>query len=277
MTNITVRWAGPSTSVSTDGYRIERALVDLETWTTLDANQAATAPYASPSNTLASNTSFGDLSIALTDATDFSTSGFGWIDDALVEWADKIGDSLEDVTWHTGYGTYAALTAIVEAHESYVDSGVSITNNVAVYKITRIDTDGNESAPAFSWYFSPPVPASKDHCVVVVLLGSDVGMTVQVGEEVTCELSSDNQFGTNAGTHLDQNEGTENTQVTNDFGLAFFQCWKNIAREGQGGADDVPYTFTLKPGTGTSPRTVTVTTIPDLNWILLSQIADSGV
>lgn len=272
MANITIRWAGASDAASGSTYKIERT-VDNSNWSTLDAAQAATSPYAADTTTLNGSAAYGATSVVLTDATAFATSGYAWLDDALIQWTGKSSNTLTGVVWHSGYGTYATGTTIYEAHESYADTGVTISLNAVLYRITHTDASGNVSAPAYLWYYSPPVPASSRHCVVIVPLGSDLGVTMQASEIVTCQLGADDQFGLAAGPHLDQNEGTDNSQTTNAFGLAFFHCWKNLAREGQAGASDAVYTFTLKPGTG--EWTVTVTTIPDMDWVLLSQVADA--
>ena len=62
MTDVTVRWAGPSDAASGSTYKVERTL-DNSSWTTLAASQAATAPYASDSTTLATNASYGASSV----------------------------------------------------------------------------------------------------------------------------------------------------------------------------------------------------------------------
>lgn len=267
--DIVIRWAGPSTAESTDVYKIERALVDMDTFVEIDPGQAAVSPYASPISTLNGDVTYGDTSIILTDASSFSSSGFGLLDDAHIEWSGKSTNTLTGVVWHSGIGEYVSGADVYEAHESYTDAGVTVANNVVVYKITRIDVNDNESAPAMFWYFVPPAPDTSDHCVVIVLLGSDVGNEVQVGENITCQLSTDNQFSKVTGAHLDQAEGTANTQTTNSFGLAFFQCWKNIGRYGDTSSE---YVFTLRPGA--SSFVTTVTTVPDRDWIMLDQIRD---
>ena len=270
--DIVIRWAGPSTAESTDVYKIERALVDMDTFVEIEAGQVAVSPYASPTSTLNGDVTYGDTSIILTDGSSFSTEGFGLFEDAYVAWTGKSTNTLTGVTWHTGNGEYVTGTEMYETHESYTDESVTVSNNVAVYKITRIDVAGNESAPAMFWYFVPPAPDTSDHCVIIVLLGSDVGNSVQVGENITCQLSTDNQFSKVTGAHLDQSEGTANTQTTNAFGLAFFQCWKNSGRYGD---TDSVYTFVLKPGT--SPFTTTVSTVPDRDWVMLDQVRDIEV
>lgn len=271
MTDITLRWSGPSDAAAGSTYKIEQTL-DNDTWTELAAAQAATSPYVSPASTLASDHAYGATSVVLASGTSFSSAGYGWIDDALIQWTGKSSNTLTGVTWHSGYGTYASGTAVTEAHESYSDAGVTISDNAVLYRITHIDADGNESAPLHSWYYHPPKPASSQHCVVVVAVGADLGVDMQSGVNVQAYLASDNQFGAHAGQHLDSNVLTGNNQTTNDFGLAFFHCWRDSARVGLGGAADVPYVFVLKPGSG--QLEVTVSSVPDRDWVLLSQVAD---
>lgn len=273
MADITIRWAGAPDAASGSTYKVERT-TDNASWSTLAATQAATAPYAADETTLDGNASYGETTLDLVDASAFPTSGYAWLDDALVQWTGKSSNQLTGVVWHSGYGTYASGTVVSEAHESYADTGVTISANAVLYRITHTDPDGNVSAPLYLWYFSPPAPASSRHCVVIVPLGSDLGVTMQASETVTCQLAADDQFGLASGPHLDSNEGTDNAQTTNVFGLAFFHCWRSSTREGQGGAADAAYTFVLKPGTNS--RSVTVSTIPDRDWVLLSQVADAA-
>jgi len=265
--DITIQWAGKAAAGST--YRIERATDDLETWIVKTAAQRDTAPYTSPHGTIEGNIIYGAATVALSDATTFSSSGKGWLDDALLEWTGKNGNSLTGVSWRSGYGTYAAGSSLYEAHETYTDTNVTVSKNAVVYRITHIDAEGNESAPAYLWYYMPPKPESSQHCVVVVAIGADLGVAVQSGTTVTCRLKTDDQFGATGG-HLDANADpvNVNTQSTNSFGLAFFQCWKSSAR-----ADGLaPYEFVLKPGAG--ELKVSAGVIPDRDWVLLSQIVD---
>ena len=272
---VTLRWAGPADAVSDSTYKIENNLTGLE-WNVLEAGQAATSPFASAATTLASNASYGATSLVLTSGTSFSSAGYGWIDDALVQWTGKSTNTLTGVTWHSGYGTYAAGSSVYEAHESYA---ATITVDLAiftvtVFRITHIDGSGKESGPLYIWYFSPPAPASRDHCVVIVQLASDLGVEWNATGNVLCTLASDNQFSEIAGLHLNQEGSTinANMQTVNAFGLAIFQCWKSSARAGVAGGADAAYTFVLGFGTA-NPLTVTAAEIPDRDWVLLSQIA----
>ena len=268
---ITVRWAGAPDAVSGSTYRVERSL-DFDTWTELAAAQAATAPYAAPSGVLSGNHDYGCTAINLVSGTPISSAGYGFIDDALVEWTGKTGNQLEGVTWHNGYGTYASGTALYEAHESYADS-TTPTGLAVVYRITHIDATSREGPPAYSWSYYPSVPASRDHCVVLVSIGTDLGYEAAAGKTVTCQLATDDQFAVGAGAqHLDQAEASTNTQVTDALGLAEFQCWKSSGRAGVGGGADATYSFVLD--SGGNALTVTVTTIPDRDWVLLREIAD---
>lgn len=269
MTSIspTIRWAGPTDATSGSTYKIERSL-DNVSWSVLVADQAATSPYASPISSLASNASYGATSVTLVSAAAFSSSGYAWIDDALLHWAGKTDNTLTGVIWYGGLGTYASGTAIYEAHESYDDT---VTTGVyaVVYRITHI-LGGISSAPLYHWYFAPPAPASSDHCVVIVLVGADLGTEVQASVSVQAYLASDEQFGEAAGQHLDANAVSANIQITNALGLALFHCWRDSARFDSAGGADAKYTFVLKPGSNS--LTVTASTIPDRDWILLRQI-----
>lgn len=273
--DVVLRWSGPADVGNTsDTYRIETNTTGVE-WNIAEASQAATSPYVSPSTALASNASYGATSLILTSGTNFSSAGYGWIDDALVQWTGKSSNTLTGVTWHSGYGTYAAGTTIYEAHESYTATlNIDPVTFVCVtFRITHINVAGKESAPLYVWYFSPPAPASRDHCVVIVLLASDLGVEWSTGGSVRCTLAADNQFSEIAGLHLNQ-DGTldANLQDVNPFGMALFQCWKSSARAGVAGGADAAYTFVLDSGSAT-PLTVTAAEIPDRDWVLLSQIA----
>lgn len=268
---ITARWAGPADANSGSTYKVEDCGNGTD-YNVVEASLASSSPYASPSTPLASNAAYGAISLNLTSGTSFSTTGYGWIDDALVQWTGKSSNTLTGVVWHSGFGTYAAGSIVYEAHESYT-SGTEVTGGALVFRITHIDTNGKESAPLYLWHFVPPAPASRDHCVVIVQLGSDLGIEWNIAGSVQCTLAADNQFSQIAGLHLNQGGGTVNlnVQIVNAFGLAFFQCWKSSARAGIGGAD-AAYTFVLDVGSA-SPLTVTASEIPDRDWVLLSQIA----
>lgn len=267
MTSVTVRWAGPSTADADSTYKIERT-VNYADWTELDAAQASTSPYASPASTLDGSHSYGDATVSVADGTDFSSSGYGWVGDALIQWTGKSTNDLTGVTWHSGYGTYATGTAVYEAHESYADT-VTIGLNAVVYRITHIDVDGNESAPAYLWYYYPPAPASSEHCVVIVNIGTDLGVEALDGVNVTAQLSNDTAWSTGGAVHLDSGQSAARTATTDAFGLAFFHCWKTSRQENLGSA--ASYTFVLNSGS-TASLTVTAATIPDRDWVLLRDI-----
>lgn len=269
MTAITVRWAGPSDAGSGSTYKIERTL-DGSAWTTLAASQAATSPYASPSSTLSADTAYGSTTVNLISGTSFSAKGFCWIDDALVEWQGKSSNQLTGCVWHSGYGTYAAATAVVEAHEHYADT-VSITNNAAIYRITHTASGKSTAASLIIWYFEPAAPINSHHCVVIVYIGTDVGGALRPDEWVQCYLENDDEFNAITGEHLDSNEDAANTGTTNALGLAFFQCVRNSQRITSDGTSVGRYVFVLDSG-DTQSKTVYANVIPDRDWILLSQI-----
>lgn len=273
MTAITVRWSGPSDATSGSTYKIERT-TDNVSWTTLAATQAATSPYVAVSNTILSNTSHGAGTVSLTSAASFGTSGYLWLDDALVEWTGKTSNDLTGCVWHSGYGTYAGGTAVYSAHESYADTA-TITLNAVVYRVTHTDSAGRVSAPTYIWYYAPPVPSSSSHCVVVSNIAADLSVESRVGVAVQAYLAADTEFSEAGGIHLDAAESASSIVTTNDFGLAFHHCWKNSARFSLSGTD-AAYEFVLDQG-GTAPLIVRVLTVPDLDWVLLSQIAETSL
>lgn len=269
MTALTIRWAGPADAVAGSTYKIERTL-DNENWTTLAASQAATSPYAADSTTLASNAAYGAASVALIDASAFGTTGYAWLDDALIQWSGKSSNTLTGVTWHSGYGTYASGSTVFDAHESYADT-VTITLNCVLFRITHRSAAGVASAPTYIWYYEPPAPASSQHCVVVSHILTDLGLEVRLSVSVQAYLAADTEFSDSSGAHLDKEQSAAKTALTNAFGLAFHHCWRNSARSPLSGSD-APYTFVLD-SEGSAPLTVTAATIPDRDWVLLSQIA----
>ena len=268
MTSITLRWAGPADATSGSTYLIERT-TDNVSFLTLAFPQAATSPYVSPLSTLSGNTDYGATSVVLASGTAFSTSGWGWIDDALIQWTGKTSNTLTGVTWHSGYGTYASGSTVYEAHESYADTA-TITLKAVLYRVTHYDAAGNASAPTYIWYYSPPAPASSQHCVVIVPIGADLGVDMQDSVPVQAYLSNGTQFGEFDGQNLTPDVGIANSQTTNAFGLAFFHCWRDSARFNSAGGADAKYTFLLLQGK--TPVTITPSVIPDRDWVLLSQI-----
>lgn len=265
--DITIRWAGPSDATSGSTYRIERTL-DNVNWSTLAAAQAATSPYASVSNTINGAVAYGATSIVLDDATAFGTSGYGYLnDEALVQWAGKSTNTLTGVTWHSGYGTYLDGCTLLQAHESYADTAVSITLHAALYRITHINSAGVESGPAYLWFFYPTAPASSRHCVVVVLVETDLGVEARSGISVECYLDDDDNFGLAGGEHLDAGQASTKTQITNAFGIAVFQCWRSSARDPAG-----VYVFRLDSGSTANVYTISVGSIPDRDWIMLEDL-----
>lgn len=270
MADVTVRWAGPADAGSASTYKIEYTL-NNSSWTTLAAARAATSPYVSPSSTLASDTSRAMASVALVDATSFSSSGYGYLDDALIQWTGKTGDTLTGVIWHSGYGTYASGSTVYEAHESATASGITISLNAVLFRITHTNPAGLVAQPAYAWYFSPPT-APANCCTVVTLVNSDIGFEARADISIEASLAQDVSFALIGGAHLDSGQSAVKSQTTNAFGLAFHACWRSSEREAIG-LSAAPYTFILDSGSSTEKLTVTAETIPDLPWVLLSQIA----
>ena len=196
-------------------------------------------------------------SVALVDATSFSSSGYGYLDDALIQWTGKTGDTLTGVIWHSGYGTYA--------------SGITISLNAVLFRITHTNPAGLVAQPAYAWYFSPPT-APANCCTVVTLVNSDIGFEARADISIEASLAQDVSFALIGGAHLDSGQSAVKSQTTNAFGLAFHACWRSSEREAIG-LSAAPYTFILDSGSSTEKLTVTAETIPDLPWVLLSQIA----
>lgn len=271
--DIVARWAGPADAAGGDTYLVERTL-DWVSWSTLAAAQAATAPYASARSSLGEDVESEATSINLVDGTDFASSGYGWLDhEALVQWTGKSGDQLTGVTWHSGYGTYAAGSALAAAHESLSDLGLEPTNGAVVYRITRFDGAGNQSAPAYFWFYAPPAPASNAHCVVVVNVSADIGAAPQAGLTVQAYLSQDTEF--SGGRHLDANKVAVVSQTTNELGLAFFSCWKDSRRVQVEGGASASYRFVLDAATTAKALTLAAVVIPDRDWVLLWDVAET--
>jgi hypothetical protein len=268
--DITIRWAGPADATSGSSYKIERTLNNVD-WTQLAAAQAATTPYVGIIGALAADVAYGASHIALGDGAAFSTSGYLWLDEALVQWTGKSGNNLTGCTWHSGYGIYASGTPVYVAHESYTDSAVAVSLGAALYRVTHVDGSGRQSAPTYIWYYSPPVPVSSRHCVVVVNIGADLGLEARSGIGVQAHLTTDTEFAEHSGAHLDKAQSSAKTQTTNAFGLTFFHCWKNSARRSITGAG-AGYVFVLDSASA-DKLTVVVNEIPDRDWILINQIA----
>jgi hypothetical protein len=269
MTDVVARWAGPEDAGAASTYKIEYTLNNVD-WTTLDVDQAATTPYVSPSSTLAENTPRGQSQVQLADASGFSSSGYGYLDDALIQWTGKSSNTLTGVVWYSGYGTYASGSTVYEAHESITASSLTVSLYAVLFRITHTNPDGLVSPPTYLWYFSPPV-APSNCCTVVSLVNSDLGIEARAGITVSAQLAQDVSFALIGGAHLDSGQSAAKAQTTNAFGLAFHSCWRSSAREAIGLAG-APYTFILDSGS-TDKLTVTVATVPDLPWVLLSQIA----
>lgn len=274
MADVTVWWAGPADATADSVYNVEYTL-DGSNWQTADADQAATSPYVSLSAVLREIASFGDDEIYVgIAASTFSTSGYGYLDDALIQWTSKSGSpmmgyTLSGVTWHSGYGSYDVSSLVYEAHESLTATGLTLSNNAVLWRITHINGDGLASQPAYLWYLEPPV-APANCCMVVTAVNSDLGMEARSGINVDALLAEDDDFALIGGLHLDSGQSASKSQLTNDLGLTFHACWRSSARAAAG-AGKSKYTFILDSGS-TEKLTVTVNTIPDMPWVLLSQI-----
>jgi len=270
MTTIALRWAGPSDANDESTYRIERATSGLN-WTLITANDPSTAPYAAVHSTLAATVAYGATSLSLVSASAFPSSGFGWLEDALILWTGKTGNTLTGLTWLSGYGTYFEAT-LYHANEHLEDS-VVITNNAVLYRIFHQNEEGFSSAPTYLWYYSPPPPASSDHCVLIVQLLGDLGLEFQVGQPVAVELVKDTDFTSETGAHLDAASSSGRTVLTNPFGLAFFQLWRSSSRSPLL-ASASGYRVILNPGSS-QPLSVLLSEIPDQDFVFLSQVASS--
>lgn len=269
--DITIRWSGPTGAAAGSTYKVERSLNNVD-WTVLAAAQAATSPYVSLIDTLSADSSYGATSIAMTEGV-FGSSGYAWIDDALIQWTGLSVKTLTGVTWHSGYGTYAAGTTCYKAHESYADTAVTVSLNAVLYRVTHISAAGVSAAPTYIWHYSPPTPASREHCVVISSIYTDLGFEARSGLGVQASLAADTEFSDLGGLHLDKGQSAAKTATTNAFGLAFHHCWRSGKRSAISGAD-AAYTFVLDSASA-DKLTVTVATIPDRDWVLLSQIASS--
>ena len=265
--DITVRWAAPSTANIGSTYKVRRTLNNVD-WTVLALAQPAVAPYASPKSTITANVVHGATSIVLTSGTSFSNNGYGIIDDASITWTGKTLNTLTGVVWKTGSGTYELGTELYEAHESYEDTGITITHNAILYGITHIDENGISSQENFEWFLSPPVGNAKS-CTVIVADSADLGFELKSGVTVVCTLFSDAEFRVD-GWHLDSGGSTVKSVLTNAFGLAFFQCVKDKYRKSSEGAIS-QYKFVIGSGT-TGEKTIYAQSIPDQPFVLLADI-----
>lgn len=264
--DITVRWAGASDATASSVYKIERS-TDWTTWTLLAAAQAATSPYAAIESALAENVAFGAASISLTDVSDFATSGYGAMGDAYFTWTGKSANTLTGVVWVLGSGTYASGTMVRELHESFADTGVTVTNMAVVYRITHT-VSGVSAPPDYIWFYSPGAPASSEHCRVLVGVFADVGLEPLNGIPVTCRLSAEGDFTAVGNLYVDPNTSSVNTQTTNALGLVAFDCWHNASRFAMDG-DVAAYTFIIN---STAAYTVSVTSIEARQMMFLGQL-----
>lgn len=271
--DITAQWAGPVGATSGSTYKVERSF-DLTNWEELAAAQAATAPYVSPYATLANPANYGAATIDLTGVTGtVGTSGAGYVGKAHIQWTGKTGSQLTGVTWQTGHGAYAAGTAFVQAHESYADTGVAGYNYTVFYRITH-QQSGQSAPPGYVIHYVPPAPASADHCVLLVVVATDVsGMTRRAGVSVACYLQDDSAFDPFGGQADAGRVAADNTQTTGVDGAVAFQLWRDSALSAATGGTVPDYTVVLGVNETGSEQTFTLTGVPDgVDWLLLSQV-----
>lgn len=269
--DITLYWAGAPDADAQSTYKIRRSF-DLNTWTTLAASQAATSPYAAPATTLATTATYGATSLALTDATGFGTTGQGYLGKAFVRWTGKSTHTLTGVSWESGAGTYAVGTTCAAAHESYADTGVTATNLTVFYEITH-QKNGLTSEPAYLVQYLPPAPASSDHCVLLVVVGTDVGgLARRSGVTVTCALADDTAFDPFGGQADANRVAAENSKITGVDGAVAFQLWRDSALAAATGGTVPLYTVTLGANEPGSEQSYTLPNVPDgRKWLLLSE------
>lgn len=111
--------------------------------------------------------------------------------------------------------------------------------------------------------------------MVVVVVYADIGMDAQDGIAATAYIAADTNFSHKGGLHLDANQVGANTATLDAFGMACLHCWKSASRAAKGGGAAAAYTFVLDSGDASNKLTVTVSTIPDRDWVLLKDIADA--
>lgn len=261
---VVLRW-GCKTATSGSRYRVRRT-VDRATWTELAAAQAATSPYASPTGVLASNVDYGAASIPLVNASALAASGYLWLDESYVQWTGKSTNTLTGCTWYSGAGTYASGSEVVQAHESYTDSGVSATNEAIIYQVTHIDASDRESPPTEFEYLSPAPPQTNKHCRVLVKVGYGVGHGAQANVQVRARLVSDDQF-TKTGTYLDRDNNPGETVTTGALGIAGFDLVRDRYRWAEDRGTPTRYEITI--GTGSDAHTLTLDEIPDADWAVV--------
>lgn len=265
--DIMVRWPGAADATSGSTYKVERT-VDWETWSSLAASQAATAPYAAITGALADDVDYGDASIPLVSATAFGTSGYGSLDDAYFTWSGKSTDTLTGVVWVLGYGTYAAGSTVRSLHESYEDTGVTPTLGAAVYRITH--QLGGVSAPAdYIWFYAPGAPVSSEHCRVFVKVFADVGLEPLVDVAVKVYLVAEGDFTTVGNQYVDPETSTVNTVQVNALGIAAFDLWHSGSRFAAEGGSTASYVFEIN---SVQMWSVQVADIPARQFALLGQL-----
>lgn len=267
MADITVRWAGAPDAAAGSTYKVERS-TNWASWTTVAAGQAATSPYATIQSTLASDATYGGTSIVLASGTAFGSTGYGSMGDAYFTWSGKSTNTLTGVVWVMGSGTYASGTEVRSLHESYADTGVTVTLHAVVYRITHI-LAGVESAPNFIWFYVPGAPASSEHCRVLIGVFADVGMEPLEAVAVTCALSGEGDFTSVGNSYIDPETSSLNEATTNALGLVVFDCWHSGSRFAAEGGSVASYVFTIG---GTAAFSVTVDSIPARPFMFLGQL-----
>ncbi len=240
---------------STSQYIIDRETSDgvfTESQTITATKSGPVTPFV-----LASDVDYGATEIPLVSVagmTDSANTNAGIIEDAFVRWTaiDVPNKKLTGVTWLNGYGTYMAGSNLLWACETVDKTSTEEAEPTAktIWFRVRHTLSGKTSAPAFLPVFFPPVPASKDHCVVAIGVLQDLGvagkMVVVPATEIKVTLES-SEFHTSglftmSDSTLNQtapgpiDNGYTTGAVYSGDGYIFAQCLKDSARVALTGA-----------------------------------------
>ena len=268
--NITPRWGGPLDCSASSSFLIERT-INGTSWTTLAASQAAASPYNAPSAVLTENVNYLATSIGLSTTASISASGYGLFEDANVIWGNKNASGITSVSWLAGGGTYLLDTEFYETNQIYNDTNVS-PSTAALYRITHTNSASLVSGPNYFWYYYPPVPVTRDHCVVIFHLFTDLGFEPLVGASIVSYLNTNDQFSINYTPLLHFKSSASNTIITNSRGIAYGQYYKNSKRAALESASDSYYTFSITACGMTTA--FTAASIPDRDWVFFKDIIE---